>query len=560
LELAAAADSTDDSEEVKGSGPRTLAELLADPPDEPWAEPARRLHRLFVAARTVLDEEGTVEDALWAVWSTSGLAEHWERIALAGGERGAAADRDLDAVVALFAIAGQFTDRLPGAGVRLFLDHLLGQELPGDYLAPTAARGETVQILTAHSAKGQEWDVVVVAGVQEGIWPNLKPRGSLLGSELLVDVAEGRPSSGVVALLEEERRLFYVAATRARRRLIVTAVASREEEPSRFLDELRVRSESPERTVVEYARLPPALTLSGLVAELRLKVIQSEEGREDAARQLAVLAEAGVAGAHPDEWWGLRGISDDRPLTLPGERTRVSPSTVETVLNCGLRWILGRHGGDSISQSASIGTLVHFAAELSAQDGVTRTDILDEVRRRFAMINPTVAWYTERQWREVEKMIDRLLSWVDDRQGRLIGVERDFRVDMGGGVELVGRVDRLERDEYGRLVIIDFKTGKSSEDAECSKQLAAYQAAVEAGAFPEGNCSGGAALVRLRLNALEKWQPPLSEATDPGWAAALVRDAGAVLGGATVLARVGEHCRPCPVKVCCPLHSAEVMG
>ncbi|MBG6138775.1 ATP-dependent helicase [Longispora fulva] len=556
--------------------PQSLAELIENPPEDAWAEPARRLHALLTAARRAGPDDapgsgtasvsgtaplsgaapasgaGTVpnaEEALWAVWSASGLADRWERAALAGGERGAAADRDLDAVVALFEAAGRFVDRLPGAGAHLFVDHVLGQELPGDSLAPTADRGEAVRVLTAHSAKGLEWDVVVVAGVQEGVWPNLKPRGSLLGSEQLVDVVAERDPS-VVALLDEERRLFYVAATRARGRLIATAVAGKEEQPSRFLDELRVRSQNPEQVVVEYTPLPKALTLSGLVADLRRRLPD-----EDAARQLAALADAGVPGAHPDDWWGLRDLSDARPMALPGERVRVSPSTVETALTCGLRWLLSRHGGDAASAAGSIGTLVHYAAELSARDGITRAEIFDEVRRRFAQIDTGAKWYSRRQWQDVEGMIDKLLSWTEGRAPRLVGVEQAFRIDFGDDVELVGRVDRLERDEHGRLVVYDFKTGSASEDAETSKQLATYQAAVEAGAFPEGGVSGGAALVRLRLKAdPEQRQTPLSEAEDPGWGADLVTAAGKVVGGATVLAIVNEKCRQCPVRVCCPMH------
>ncbi len=42
-----------------------------------------------------------------------------------------------------------------------------------------------------HAAKGLEWDVVAVAGVQEGVWPDLRLRGSVLGSEAL-----GRPRRG----------------------------------------------------------------------------------------------------------------------------------------------------------------------------------------------------------------------------------------------------------------------------------------------------------------------------------------------------------------------------
>ncbi len=199
------------------------------------------------------------------MWRESGLAERWAgaitRGRAATGEhetaqrwRAEAADRDLDAVLVLFDAAARFTDRLPGARTEVFLDHVLGQELPADTLAAAADRGDAVRLLTAHAAKGLEWDLVAVAGVQEGVWPDLRLRGSLLGSERLVDVLAGRADGAGLraslvgqtsALLDEERRLFHVAISRARRRLLVTAVASaavggddHEEQPSRFLHEM----------------------------------------------------------------------------------------------------------------------------------------------------------------------------------------------------------------------------------------------------------------------------------------------------------------------------------
>ncbi|WP_112620049.1 ATP-dependent helicase, partial [Micromonospora saelicesensis] len=248
-----------------------IVEALQDPEElagieRRWAEPAQAVAGLLAIAREAAARPGaTAEDVLWAVWHASGLAERWAGAInqgrpeagegdLARRRRAEAADRDLDAVLVLFDAAARFTDRLPGARTEVFLDHVLAQDLPADTIAPTADRGAAVRLLTAHAAKGLEWDLVAVAGVQEGIWPDLRLRGSLLGSERLVDVLAGRSVDGATAanvvgqtsaLLDEERRLFHVAISRARHRLLVSAVASaavggddHEEQPSRFLHEL----------------------------------------------------------------------------------------------------------------------------------------------------------------------------------------------------------------------------------------------------------------------------------------------------------------------------------
>ncbi|MGN6243021.1 MAG: UvrD-helicase domain-containing protein [Motilibacteraceae bacterium] len=242
--------------ELAAGGRRPSAELLVEALADPRvlllvpgevARPVERLAALVERGRSAAREPGaTAETVLWAVWEASGLAARWQAASLAGGPRGAAADRDLDAAMALFEDAARFVDRLPGAGPEVFLAHLSGQEIPGDTLAAQAPEGEVVRVLTAHAAKGLEWDLVVVAGVQEAVWPDLRVRGSLLGTEVLLDVLEtgdavpGAGASAVARLLDEERRLFYVAATRARERLVVTAVSDEEagEAPSRFLAEV----------------------------------------------------------------------------------------------------------------------------------------------------------------------------------------------------------------------------------------------------------------------------------------------------------------------------------
>src|SRR5215469_10303663 len=122
------------------------------------AAPARRVASLLEVARQAIDGDGTAEDVLWAIWDASGLAGRWERQSW----HDPAADRDLDAVLALFEAAARFTDDLPPGSPRLFLDSLAGQEIAGDTIAEQAVREECVRVLTAHRSKGLEWDVVVV--------------------------------------------------------------------------------------------------------------------------------------------------------------------------------------------------------------------------------------------------------------------------------------------------------------------------------------------------------------------------------------------------------------
>ncbi|WP_088974014.1 ATP-dependent helicase [Micromonospora siamensis] len=622
-----------------------IVDALRDPEelgaiDRRWAEPAQAVAGLLAIARESAERPGaTVEDVLWSVWNASGLAERWAgeitRGRAATGEhesaqrwRAEAADRDLDAVLVLFDAAARFTDRLPGARTEVFLDHVLGQDLPADTLAASADRGEAVRLLTAHAAKGLEWDLVAVAGAQEGTWPDLRLRGSLLGSERLVDVLAGRADgtglrAGLVgqtsALLDEERRLFHVAVSRARRRLLVTAVASaavggddHEEQPSRFLHELGATEppavggggptptgpapgprpvtpgptdeaggtpDGPVPVVDEehedgppgelpVTRPPRALTLSALVAELRTAVTNPAAPparRQAAAAELARLAAAGVPGAHPDQWWGLRPLSDDRPLVDEGDPVRVTPSAMESALRCSLRWLLERHGGSGPASTAQgVGNLVHAAAMLAEDASADRTALLEYVAARFDAIELAARWMVGPEQARAEAMVDKLLRWLAGNPRRLLAIEHEFAVrldDPQRPVELKGRVDRLEVDDDGRLVVIDLKTGKSTAVTEREvaehPQLGAYQAAVEAGAFAEfGDEPGGAALVQLGTggkDAREQAQAAAGEGPAAGWATALVRRTADTMAAATFAAVANSKCRVCPVRTSCPV-------
>ncbi len=501
---------------VTGVGDLTVLDRLT----EVEAAPLRRVLKAVGRARRVLRRGAGLEDVLWGVWTASNLERRWVGQSERGGAVGMQADRDLDAAVGLFDSAAAYVDRLPHATVEGFVEYLELQEIPQDS-APLTDSGEAVAIVSAHAAAGREWDVVAVAGVQEGIWPNLRPRGTLLGVEDLVDLVAGVVDSGdrvsrAAPILAEERRLLLLACSRARRSLLVTAVESvsgdRDLVPSRFLGELDDTAGTDEP-----GRIPPpidpgrALIMQTLIAELRGVVCDPEvepPRRQRASRQLARLARAGVRGAHPDEWYGTAELSSQLPLWGDDEGPiALSPSTVELLRTCPLRWALERNGGsDGDNPHAVKGNLVHTLVQALAGQ-VSEAQVKAALARAWKAVDPAAAdsgprsWHSRQDLRRTESMLDTFLDWLRNTRAELTQMGVEVPVDCvlparapgEYAVRVRGRVDRVERDAFGRFVIVDVKTGKtpiSKQAAQDHAQLATYQVAAAAGALDDTAAGG----------------------------------------------------------------------
>jgi superfamily I DNA/RNA helicase/RecB family exonuclease len=575
------------SAELAGGGGRgsdaLLLEVLHEPtrlaPFEPGVSaPARRVAAVIEAGRTAAaDPLATPESVLWAIWTATGLDRSWHRAALSGGAAGARADRDLDAVMALFEVAGRFTDRFPRAGAAGFLEYLEGQEVPMDTLAERSPSDEAVALVTAQGAAGLEWDVVAVAGVQEGTWPDLRLRDSLLGAQRVADLVDGRAGAGGPdgettylaarrAVMDDELRLFHVAVSRPRRHLLVTAVRSDDEMPSAFVD--LVDPDGAVQEIRPLAEVPRGMTLPALVAELRSALAEPEASatrRTAAARQLARLALAGVPGADPADWYGLAPVSSTGPLRPGDQAVRISPSAVESFDRCSLRWLLEQSGGRAASSPAQgVGLLVHeLAHEVPDGDEPRLMQLLEE---RFDRLGLGRGWVADSERARARQMVSRLAQYVARarEEGReLVATELQVAADIDRA-QVRGMVDRLERDADGRLVIVDLKTGKtppSAADVGRNAQLGVYQVTVEEGGFDRVargvRESGGAALAQLGAPGAKlkvQPQPPLSQESEPLWARELLATVADGMAAENFPARSNSMCRVCPVRRSCPLH------
>ncbi|KNX37882.1 DNA helicase PcrA [Luteipulveratus halotolerans] len=130
----------------------------------------------------------------------------------------------------LVAVAREFDEAYPDGSLEDFLEQVSlvadADEIPDEEGAEQAQDGGVITMMTLHTAKGLEFPVVFLTGMEDGTFPHLRALG---------DNAE----------LEEERRLAYVGITRARERLHLSRAQVRSawgapqyNPPSRFLDEI----------------------------------------------------------------------------------------------------------------------------------------------------------------------------------------------------------------------------------------------------------------------------------------------------------------------------------
>ncbi|GAB3586604.1 ATP-dependent DNA helicase [Amycolatopsis endophytica] len=420
-------------------------------------------------------------------------------------------------------VVTDFAETSPTATLMSFVDYLATAAHAEDGLTPGEVEvvPDRVQVLTAHSAKGLEWEVVAVPHLAREVFPNKRRSSSWLRTVTSLpaalrgdsqDLPELRVSDGmdrkeVIEAFEiheqdfaereaeEERRLCYVALTRSERALIVSGhwwneTSTRPKGPSDFLVEVGALVEDGVGRVATWAEEPPADEENPLVSEARSAQWPTDPlgGRRDAVAEGADLVRTALAEGtitevtedddedDPDGW-----IADTDVLLAEYARRQ---GTAEQV---------------TLPDHLSVSQLVELAADPGGLARRLRRP-LPVPPNTFARRGTAFHGWLERRFAGDRLFdLDELPGAADpdeagddalealqeafDRSGWAVRTPHEVEVPFStevDGVTVRGRMDAVFADADGGWTVVDWKTGAVPEEgrmAALAVQLAAYRLA-----------------------------------------------------------------------------------
>jgi DNA helicase-2/ATP-dependent DNA helicase PcrA len=458
----------------------------------------------------------------------------------------------LDQVASFAPVEGEAT-------LRSFIAYLDAAEQAEETLDATQpAEGDSVKLMTVHTAKGLEFECVFVPSVAAGvgktgdpifsIFPNTRASNPLTSyAELPYEVREdaehlpkfeGKLPEFQKAVrdrvLEDERRLFYVALTRAKQSLAVTASwwYGRDKQPkgpSPFWIELAELEDAGLVECIARADEPDENPLFSAMEDRRAWPPAPRVGLDDLLFPdgWGAAADAVVGGTTPVESWFaslpeaerataealVAAFEDDLRViaaaTAPAETAApampdIVSATSHVLLEKGrlTPWDLVRPLPERPTRARRLGTEVHRLIEERSR-GISPYPQEEELDEPGEVTDPAVMTGLLAQWEAAfgERDVAVLAS------GEPM-VELPFTLKRDGRL-IRGRIDAVYLTEDGGIEIVDFKTGRRFEVDERHDQLALYAEAMHAnGLVPEGT------QVRLTYAFLDGG-PPETRLWDP---------------------------------------------
>ena len=296
-----------------------------------------------------------------------------------------------------------------------------------------------VQIMTAHSSKGLEFDIVFIPQLYSTKWDHQRHRSMLTLPPTLMS------ETGELDALEEDRRLLYVAITRAKKKVYLsyahvyasTFGKDKEVHRSQFIDEI------------------PKNHLFKMKVERYTKLVQEHI--------------ADLLAARPFNTLYINSIDERDVIRSIVSRFMLHPTGLNNYLECPMKFLLGNllRIPAAISPSLAYGNAYHDALEKLYKSvklslaPLSPTEFYDV----FAKKMQTYPLRTSQKEKLLEKGKKNLRMYYDQFSEHFVmPLKTEHRLSgIIGGARLTGRVDRIEYvDESKKLLkVVDYKTGKS---------------------------------------------------------------------------------------------------
>jgi DNA helicase-2/ATP-dependent DNA helicase PcrA len=405
-----------------------------------------------------------------------------------------------------------------------FLEYLgYFRQAKGSSIALPPSKEDGVRLLTAHAAKGLEFEHVTIL---RGSSPSFPCPYKEPLVEFPQELRRSQSAHDDKLLHEqEERRLFYVAMTRAKDSLAIYAKqgTGTDTRPTKF-----VREFMGEHAYRKFWR------------PLQAAAVQDQLFAEEEER--VAIQNSNVAA------WLLM---DPTASFVTG----LSATAIETYEECPLRfklereWNLPRDVPASLHYGAAMHRVLHafFDAQRYGRP-IADDELLENFRADLAQAGIADRYQYELYLRQGREQLTQFFSSArSGPQPEVLKTEQKFELPVAG-VKLTGRIDRMDRLASDGVAIVDYKTGKprSQQDADESLQLSLYALAAQE--------AWGLRADRLIFHNLEDNTMVVTTRGSADLEAARnrVRAAAEKIAEGKFLAKTGYHCSLCPYRNLCP--------
>jgi DNA helicase-2/ATP-dependent DNA helicase PcrA len=402
-----------------------------------------------------------------------------------------------------------------------FLEYLAYfREARGTIPLASSDEDNSVKLMTAHSAKGLEFDHVFILRVVSQSFPSnyreplIELPAELRNSQLAADHDEKEVHK------QEERRLFYVAMTRARDTLTIYGPFGKgkiDKTPPVFMREL-----------IKHRELKNSLK-ERICREFQPDIFSEAE----APTRLA-------------EWIDLEPASD-LAATL-------SASSIQRYETCPLQFKLEKEWRIPSEPSAALQyggsmhrVLLKYYQSVQVGRPMPEAELIEQLRVDLAGARFADRYQLELYEKKGTTELREFLASSAQQQDEVLHTEEKFSIKIGP-TNLAGRVDRIDQAADGAVVITDYKTGRprSQEDADESLQLSIYALAAR-----EKWGYHGARMVFHNLEGNARVSTHRSESQIDAAKAKVEEVAGKIAAGQFV-PKSGMHCNWCAYRLLCP--------